>query len=439
MSQEELFRKSPQGPTQVPLAHRLRPKTLDEFLGQEHILGPGKPLRQLIEQDTPGSLILWGPPGCGKTTLAQIIARLTRRRFEQLSAVTAGVADVRRVVELARQELRLRQRGTMLFIDEVHRFNKAQQDAILPHVEQGVLCFIGATTENPALGVIPPLRSRCRIYQLEPLRPEHIRRLILRALEDRERGLGELGLHLEAAALEALVVQAAGDARFALNTLEAAAALAQNTPERRIDAELVAGVLQEARLLYDRAGDEHYDHASAFQKSLRGSDPDAALYWLGKMIAAGEDPRFIARRLVVTAAEDVGLADPQALVVAVAAAWAAEHLGWPEARLPLAQAVLYVACAPKSNSTIVSIDKVLELIRQGGSYPVPKHLRDSHYQEARAFGHGAGYKYPHAYPGHYVPQDYLPPELQGERFFQPGDLGFEAQLKKWLERLRGRK
>jgi putative ATPase len=420
----------------------MRPRSLEEFRGQEHLLASGQPLRRLIESDAVGSLILWGPPGCGKTTLAHIISRLTKRRFATISAVSAGVNDLRQLMRIAEQELSLKGRRTIIFIDEVHRFNKAQQDAILPYVEQGSISLIGATTENPAFEVIPPLRSRCRIYRLEPLSSEDIRHVINHALQDKERGLGGKNILLEPAAQENIIVYANGDARLALNALEAAASLAKTDKQGRklIDRELVEGVLQQASLLYDKAGDEHYDHASAYQKSLRGSDPDAAVYWLGKMIAGGEDPRFIARRLMVTAAEDVGNADPQALILATAAALAAERLGWPEAKLPLTQATLYVACAPKSNSTITTIDKVLaDIEKQGKSYPVPRHLKSAQYKTAKKYGSGVGYKYPHAYPGHFVAQDYLPEKLLGSIYYAPGEEGFEKIIGERLEELRKRR
>jgi putative ATPase len=431
---------TPSDQSTVPLAHRMRPRNLEEFSGQEHLLAPGKPLRRLIEADSPVSFILWGPPGCGKTTLAHVISRLTHCRFANLSAVTSGVNDLRELVRIAEQELKLKGRRTIIFIDEIHRFNKAQQDAILPHVEQGTISLIGSTTENPAFEVISALRSRCRIYRLEPLSAENLRLIIAQALQDIERGLGRENIVLDEAALENIVAYANGDARLALNALETAASIAPPVAKpgpRRISRELIEQVLQRASLLYDKAGDEHYDHASAYQKSLRGSDPDAAIYWLGKMIAGGEDPRFIARRLMATAAEDVGNADPQALSLASAAAIAAEKLGWPEARLPLAQATLYVACAPKSNSTITAIDKALsDIEKRGKGYPVPPHLKSAQYSEAKKYGFGQGYKYPHIYPGHFVDQVYLPEKLIGTRYYDPGEEGAEKEIKLRMEKLR---
>ncbi len=421
-----------------PLAHRMRPRSLDEFRGQPQLLAPGKPLRRMIEADTLTSIILWGPPGCGKTTLARLISHITQRRFEEISAVSAGVADLRCAVKVAEQELRLKGRKTILFIDEVHRFNKIQQDAILPYVEQGTVTLIGSTTENPSFEVTSPLRSRCRIYRLEPLSPDDVRSIVLSALQDKERGLGGRNIELAPSALENLVAFANGDARLALNALEAAAAsiVPRADGELLIGPELVQEILQQASLLYDKAGDEHYDHASAYQKSLRGSDPDAAVYWLAKMIAGGEDPRFIARRLMVTAAEDVGNADPQALVAAVSAAEAAERLGWPEARIPLAQATLYVACAPKSNSAVIAVDSALSDIQQGKSYTVPAHLKSAQYREAKRYGHGVGYQYPHNFPGHYVAQDYLPKELLETVYYEPTEQGMEKIIRQRLELLR---
>jgi putative ATPase len=398
----------------APLADRMRPRGLGEFVGQPHLVGEGQPLRLAVETGVVPSLLLWGPPGTGKTTLARVIAREIGARFEEVSAVTAGVADLRRVVESARTSTQ----PTLLFVDEIHRFNKAQQDVILPHVEDGTVTLIGSTTENPSFEVIPALRSRTTVYKLEPLSREDVGTIVDRALADEERGLGRLRLTLAPDAREHLVLSANGDARYALNALEAAARAVARGKDRLIDRPLVERVLQQAALKYDRIGDEHYDHASAFQKSLRGSDPDGALYWLAKMIAGGEDPRFIARRLLVTASEDVGNADPLALVVTEAAARAVETLGWPEARLPLAQAVIYVATAPKSNAVITAIDDALADVRdRGHAYPVPPALRDTHYADASAYGHGLDYHYSHDDLDR--PQSFLPEPLRDRRYYEP--------------------
>ncbi len=401
---------------QAPLAERMRPKSLDDVVGQAHLLGPRGPLRALIESGRLSSIILWGPPGTGKTTLARVVAAVTERSFVALSAVTAGVKDVRGAADEARQRLAQEGQGTILFLDEVHRFNKAQQDALLPAVEEGILTFIGATTENPFFELNAPLLSRATLFRLEPLDKEALRRLVDRAL-DRERA------RAEPAAKDLIAELADGDARAALTTLEVSLALADG-------GEVTLSHVQEARagrvLRYGR--DEHYDVISAFIKSIRGSDPDAGLYWLARMLAAGEDPRFIARRLVILSSEDVGMADPMALVVADAAARAVEFVGLPEAALNLAQAVVHLATAPKSNRTAMGLWKAQEDVASLPQGPVPPHLADSHYRSARSLGHGVGYVYPHDDPSGWVSQEYRPREVAGRTYYEPSRLGAEAAV-----------
>jgi putative ATPase len=411
----------------APLAARLRPRDLDDIVGQEHLLGTGQPLRTLVEQDRLSSVILWGPPGTGKTTLAQAIAAHTSKAFEQLSAVSAGVKDVRDTLERARHRLGERGQGTILFLDEVHRFNKAQQDALLPGVESGLITLIGATTENPFFEVNPPLLSRSTLFRLHALDQEAARALL-------ERGLRAEGATAEPDALEHLTGHANGDGRHVLTSLEVAVAIARGRGEGSpkvtlADAEAALGT---KALRYGR--DEHYDVISAFIKSIRGSDADAGLYWLARMLEAGEDARFIARRLIILASEDVGEADPQALVVAVAAAHALEHVGLPEAQLNLAQAVVHLATAPKSNRSALGIWQALEDVRHGPSVEVPVHLRDAHYQGAHQLGHGAGYDYPHDHPEGWVPQPYLPDELRDRTYYDPSAHGFEQEIRTRMER-----
>ncbi len=400
----------------APLADRLRPDSWEGFAGQEHLIGEGLPLRDLVESGSKLSFILWGPPGTGKTTLARIAAQLTESEFHEISAVSAGVADIRKVIEGARQTWKSKQKGTVLFIDEIHRFNKAQQDAVLPHIENGTVRLIGSTTENPSFEVIPALRSRCQTFRLKSLEREQVRDILNRALADKEKGLGGSGLEVSPEAMDMVVSHANGDARRALNVLEAVHDVARDS--KLVDLKIVEGIIQHAATLYDKKGSEHYDHASAFQKSLRGSDADAAIYWLAKLIAGGEDPKFIVRRLLVTAAEDVGNADPQAFILVQAVANAVEKLGFPEARIPLAQAVIYVAQAPKDNSAIVAIDQALDDIQNKGlSYPVPDHLKDTHYMDAKSkYGFGVDYKYPHNFPDSIVEQEYLPKPLKDRKY-----------------------
>lgn len=420
-----------------PLADRMRPRNLEEFVGQEKIVGPGRLLRRSIEADRLTSMIFYGPPGSGKTTLAYIIARVSQSDFQQINAVTSGVKEIREIIKGAAEKKKFYQQKTILFIDEIHRFNKGQQDALLPAVEKGTVILIGATTENPYFEVNPPLISRSRIFPLESLTEEHVKRIIKMALEDKERGLGNYNVTITPEALDHLALMAQGDARSALNAIELAFLTTPTENENiTIDLEVAQESIQRRALSYDKAGDNHYDTISAFIKSIRGSDPDAALYWLAKMLYAGEDPRFICRRLIIHAAEDIGLADSQALQVAVAAAQAVERVGLPEGRIPLAQAVLYLATAPKSNAVYKAINKAGEELAEGKSGSVPAHLRDSSYKGAHKLGHGRGYKYPHDYPEGQVEQDYLPPELQGLQFYFPTAQGQEKEIKKRLQKQR---
>jgi putative ATPase len=428
----------------APLADRMRPKTLDEFAGQEEILGPGKLLRRSIEADRLGSMILFGPPGAGKTSLALLIAKYTQARFERLNAVTAGVAEVRKLIQEAEERLALYSQKTVVFLDEIHRFNKAQQDALLPAVEDGTILLIGATTENPYYHLNAPLLSRCRLFRLSPLKREDVEAIVRRALADRENGLGEYKVELTAGAMEHLLDVAGGDARTALNGLELAVLSTEPAADgiRYLTPEIIEDSVQQKIVRYDRDGDEHYNTISAFIKSLRGSDPDAALFYLARMLVAGEDPRFIARRMIIAAAEDVGNADPQALVVAVAAAQALEMVGLPEGRIPLAQAAVYLATAPKSNAAYLGIDRAMADVESGETGEIPSHLRDASHPGARAMGHGKGYLYPHDYPGHYVRQQYLPDPVKDRVYYEPGELGYEKEIRRrmaeWSKEKQGR-
>lgn len=444
MSREDLFAAPPvAGPEPVaarpagpaPLAARMRPRSLDEYAGQSHILAPGQLLRRAIESDRLQSLIFYGPPGTGKTSLAQIIARQTKNKFERLSGVESNVADMRRVLSGAANRLENSGQSTLLFIDEIHRFNKSQQDVLLPDVESGVIRLIGATTHNPFFFVNSPLVSRSQIFELRPLTEEDLFLLLTRALADAERGLGHMKIRAAEAALRHLATISDGDARKALNALEIAALTTEPSADGFIHVDLAVAEqsIQRKAIVYDGDGDAHYDTISAFIKSMRGSDPDAALYWLAKMIHAGEDPRFITRRIVICAAEDVGLADPMALVLANAAHQAAEFIGWPEARIPIAEATIYIATANKSNSAYVAIDAALEDVRSGRTLAVPEHLRDKHYAGAERLGHGAGYQYAHDHPGHFVAQDHLGAV---RRYYEPTDQGSEKKIKERVERWR---
>jgi putative ATPase len=417
-----------------PLAARMRPRNLDEFVGQSHILAPGQLLSRAIEADRIQSLIFFGPPGTGKTSLAQIIARQTKSKFERLSGVESNVADMRRVLASAQNRLENTGQPTILFIDEIHRFNKAQQDVLLPDVEGGVVRLIGATTHNPFFFVNSPLVSRSQIFELRPLSEEDLFALLQRSLRDSERGLGYLKVQADENALRHLAKIADGDARKALNALEIAALT--TAPDKKgvvhIDLAAAEQSIQKKAVVYDDE-DAHYDTISAFIKSMRGSDPDAALYWLAKMIHAGEDPRFIARRIVICAAEDVGLADPMALILATSALEAAEFVGWPEAQIPLAEATIYIATANKSNSAVAAIGAALEDVKSGRTLPVPEHLRDTHYKGAERLGHGKGYEYAHDHPGHFVAQDYLGTD---RIYYEPTEQGVEKKIKERVEKWR---
>lgn len=414
-----------------PLADRMRPEKLAEYVGQSHLLAKGCLLRSLIEDDRLLSMIFWGPPGSGKTTLARLIAKETVSHFVGFSAVLSGVKEIRTVVEEAKSRLSHHQKKTILFVDEIHRFNKSQQDAFLPHVESGLITLIGATTENPSFEVIAPLLSRTRVLMLKPFSEEELSVIVTRALNDKERGLGKWGFEIETEALNHLIRCADGDARTALNSLEAAASLqlTKETAEKKITLSAVEEAIQKKGLLYDKAGEEHYNLISVFHKSLRGSDPDAALYWMARMLEAGEDPLYIARRMVRFASEDVGNADPQALNTAIAAMQSFQFIGLPEGELALAQAAVYLATAPKSNSLYTAYGKVKETIRQTGYLPVPLHIRNAPTRLMSELGYGKGYKYAHNYEDAYTPQEYLPETIRKNSYYKPTSRGFEKIIK----------
>ena len=416
-----------------PLAERMRPKALEEFVGQEHIVGPGKLISRAIERDRLPSIILWGPPGCGKTTLARLVAKASRASLVSMSAVLSGVKDLRAAVAEAEQRRNMDGRKTILFVDEIHRFNKAQQDALLPHVEAGTVVFMGATTENPSFEVVSALLSRCKVLRLEPLSETHIEALLRRALTDEKRGLGKLDITVQKGILHLIAHESGGDARRALNTLEVAASIADKGPDGRvIDQDCVREALQRKMLMYDKAGEEHYNVISAFIKSLRGSDPDGAVYWMVRMLEAGEDPLFILRRMVIFASEDVGNADPGALRVAMDATDAFRFMGLPEGVLPMTQAALYLATAPKSNSTLTTYAAARKDVLAMGALPVPMHLRNAPTKLMKSAGYSKGYRYPHNFEGNYVPQQYLPNELVGRRYFRPSDSGYEEVIARRL-------
>lgn len=415
-----------------PLAARMRPATLDEFEGQEHILGQDKLLYRAIKADKLGSIIFYGPPGTGKTTLAKIIANTTKSEFVQMNATTSGKKDITEVVEEAKTRLGMTSKKTIVFIDEIHRFNKAQQDTLLPHVEDGTIIIIGATTENPYFEVNKALVSRSRVFELKHLSKNNIKNLIFRALKDEKKGLGSYKAKITEEALEFLADVANGDARAAINAIELGVLTTQVSEDGiiHINLQVAQECIQKRALNYDRDGDNHYDTISAFIKSMRGSDPDAAVYYLARMLYAGEDPKFIARRIVICASEDVGNADPTALQVAVAAAQAVDFIGMPEGRIMLSQAAIYVACAPKSNGVIMAVDTAMEDVKHIRINGIPSHLRDAHYSGAKSLDHGQGYKYAHSYPGNYVKQQYLPEELLDRVYYNPTDNGYEAVIKR---------
>ncbi len=419
-----------------PLAARMRPRTLDDYVGQEHFLGPGKLLRRMLVADRISSLIFFGPPGCGKTALAHVIANHTRSRFVAMNAVSTGAKEVREVLAAARQHLEDFGERTILFLDEIHRFNKAQQDILLPDVEDGVVILIGATTQNPFFAINTPLLSRSQIFTFEPLSREHVKAVIRRALSDKERGLGDQAVTITDDALGFLAEVSDGDARRALTAIEIAVKSSDPKQPVTIDLELARDSIQRKVMEFDPTGDTHYDLASAFIKSMRGSDPQAAIYWLARMLESGEDPRFVARRIVIFASEDVGNADPMAILVANSAWDAVERVGLPECQLNLSQAVAYLATAPKSNASTVAIGKATKDVKEGRTLPVPKHLRDSHYRGAKSFGHGVGYQYSHEGEGGWVDQEYVPADVV---YYEPTDRGFEATIRERMAEIERRR
>jgi len=424
---------------EAPLAYRMRPKTLEDFEGQEHIVGKGALLYRAIKADKLSSIVLYGPPGTGKTTLAKIIANTTNGNFRQLNATTAGIKDIKAVVEDAKSALALTGGRTILFIDEIHRFNKSQQDTLLPYVEDGTLVLVGATTENPYFEVNKALLSRSIIFQLKGLTHENTKAILNKAVTDKENGLGNYNFEIADESIDFLADVAGGDARAALNALELAVLTTESGLDDKIiiDLEVAQQCIQKRAVNYDKNGDSHYDTISAFIKSMRGSDPDAAIYYLARMIYAGEDPKFIARRIVICAAEDVGNADPHALLVAMAAAEAVNFIGITEGRIILAQAVAYISCAPKSNTAIASIDKAMEDVANISISSIPLHLKDAHYKGAKELGKGTDYKYAHSFPGHYVKQQYLPDEVADKQYYFPSENGVEKKIKESLAKLRG--
>jgi len=423
-----------------PLAIRMRPRTLVEYVGQEHIIGPGKLLTRAIEADRISSLILYGPPGCGKNCLAYCVSSVTKAFFYELNAVTSNVAELRKAIDAAKKRLEASGQRTILFVDEIHRFNKAQQDVLMPDVESGTVILIGATTHNPFFSIVSPLLSRSIIFQLEPLKEASIMAILNNAIKDQERGLGKLQLKADKEALAHLAKLSDGDARRALNALEVGALTTPKDKDGFVHYTLKVAEesIQKKAVVYDKDEDGHYDTISAFIKSMRGSDPDAALYWLAKMLYAGEDPRFIARRIVICAAEDVGNADPQAIVIANAALNISEFVGMPEARIPLAQATVYIACAPKSNAAYMGIEKAMEDVEAGRTLEVPRALRDTNYKGAAQFGHGEGYQYSHSSEKHYIKQDFIPAPLPGagkKKYYIPTQMGYEKKISEWLKYL----